>query len=127
MDPDQRQFLSLIVLPARLSQQEAAWYLGFQLHDISGLVNAGMLHPLGHPKPNSIKYFALADLERLRADVKRLSRGTDAVQVGWQRKNNRGAKRPTDGCQGKIARLSRGACQHGNEDQLNTDVQPPSR
>jgi len=95
MDPERRLFLTLIVLPAILSQQECAWYLGFRLHNIPRLVEAGLVFPLGHPEDNSVKHFALADLERLRADTKKLSRAMDAVQKGWKHKNrNKCSRRP---------------------------------
>jgi hypothetical protein len=95
MDPDRRQFLTLTILPAILSQEETAWYLGFRRHNITRLVEAGIISPLGHPKPNSIKFFALADLERVRTDPKKLSRAVDSVQSGWKAKNRgRADRRP---------------------------------
>ena len=47
----------------------------------------GLLKPLGKPVQNSVKYFATADLEGLRQDVRWLGRATDAVQARWRRKN----------------------------------------
>ena len=97
MDPDRKQFLTLTILPAILSQQETAWYLGFRRHNIPRLVEAGVISPLGRPKPNSVKLFALADLERVRTDPKKLSRAVDSVQSGWKTKNRgRAHRRPRD-------------------------------
>ena len=87
MDPEQRQFLTFTVLPACLSAQQTAWYLGFGLHDIRPLVANGILKPLGRPARTSSRFFALVELEQLRTDVKRLSKARDAVQTGWRRKN----------------------------------------
>jgi hypothetical protein len=95
MDPEEKQFLSLMILPAILSQHQAAIYLGLKWHNIPRLVEAGILTPLGHPKPNSLKFFALADLETLRSDPKKLSRSIDSIQGGWKRKNHRRAGQPS--------------------------------
>jgi hypothetical protein len=75
--------------PARLTAEEAAWYLGFAAHDIPVLVANGLLKPLGHPADNAVKFFALAALEPLRWDTKWLSRATDAMLDRWRSKNAR--------------------------------------
>ena len=54
---DKYTFLALPLLPARLNALEAAWYLGFQPHEISILVGADLLEPLGHPPANTPKFF----------------------------------------------------------------------
>lgn len=87
MDSDLRQFRTLIGLPARLNVEQAAVLLGFQPHDLPVLVAAGLLKPLGKPSANSVKYFATAELEELRRDIRWLSRATDTVQARWRRKN----------------------------------------
>lgn len=87
MDQEQRNLLSLRHLPACLSQQESAWYLGYKTHDIRILVAAGLLRPLGHPNQSSIKYFAAVELERCRQDIKWLGRATDAIYKAWRLKN----------------------------------------
>jgi len=94
MQQERAQFLSLKVLPARLTVEEAAWYLGFAAHDIPVLVANGLLKPLGHPADNTVKFFALAAVEPLRADVKWLSRATDAMLEYWRRKNARKTSAP---------------------------------
>jgi len=88
MGPQQQQFLSLPILPARLNVEQAAHYLGFQEHDLPILTAAGLLRPLGRPSHNSTKYFATVELEKLRADTKWLAKSTDAVQAHWRRKNH---------------------------------------
>lgn len=88
MNPDRKEFLlTTRVLPARLDSQEAAWFLGFAVHDIPILVNAHLLKPLGHPPPKGVRYFAAAYLLELREDTTWLSRATDAISKHW-RKNN---------------------------------------
>src|SRR5208283_164358 len=53
----QTEFLSWKLVPARLDATQAAWYLGFEPHEIPRLVTAGLLKPLGHPARNSTKFF----------------------------------------------------------------------
>jgi len=87
MNPDREKFLSLRTNPARLSAEETAWCLGFSQHEIPVLVSKGLLKPLGHPVPNTVKYFAATTVEEMRRDVKWLSRATDAVMEYWRMKN----------------------------------------
>ena len=82
-------FLNLPVLPARLNAQEAAWYLGFQLHEVSILVGAKLLEPLGRPPANTPKFFAAESLAELRINPKWLEKATDAISAYWRRKNGR--------------------------------------
>ena len=85
----QAEFLSWKVAPARLNATQAAWYLGFEPHEITILVGAGVLKPLGHPARNSTKYFATEILEQLRHDEKWLARATDAIANYWKQRNAR--------------------------------------
>lgn len=87
MDSDIRHFRSLIGLPARLNVEQSALLLGFQPHDLPVLIAAGLLKPLGKPAHNSVKYFATAELQKLRDDIRWLSRATDVIQSRWRRKN----------------------------------------
>lgn len=97
MSPEQIELLNLRVLPARLTVEQAAYYLGFQPHDIPILISRGLLRPLGSPPPNAPKYFALAELERLRTDVKWLARATAAIAAHWKNKRQgKGAGRVTE-------------------------------
>ena len=98
MNAEQEKFMKLGILPARLNAQQTAWYLGFELHEISILVAKGLLRPLGHPKPNGIKFFSTVELTQWRDDAKLLSRGTDAVQAHWREKNQ--SKRPRNRLRG---------------------------
>lgn len=87
MSPEQREFLNLEKAPARLSVEQTAWRLGFQMHDVPVLVAAGLLHTLGHPAANAPKYFAGSEVESLHNDRKWLARATDAIQNHWRRRN----------------------------------------
>ncbi|HEY3760340.1 MAG TPA: hypothetical protein VGN23_01140 [Verrucomicrobiae bacterium] len=89
MLPDKERFLNLKVVPARLTAEEAGWYLGFAAHDIPVLTANGLLKPLGHPSESSVKFFPVASLELLRSDVKWLARATDAILDHWRTKNAR--------------------------------------
>ena len=87
MQQNKRDFLSLLVPPARLTITETAWCLGFTEHDISVLISEGMLKPLGHPPASGSKYFATVELKALREDSRWLARASDAIVTHWKRKN----------------------------------------
>ena len=88
-DQQQAEFLSWKIAPARLNASQAAWYLGFEPHEITILIADGMLKPLGHPARNSTKFFATATLDQLRRDEKWLTRATDAIAEHWRQQNAR--------------------------------------
>lgn len=85
----QSEFLSWKVVPARLDATQAAWFLGFEPHEIPILVTAGLLKPLGHPPRNSTKFFAAEALEQFRRDEKWLARASDAICNYWRERNAR--------------------------------------
>ena len=89
MQTDQEKFLNLKTLPGRLKAEEAAWFLGFSVHEIPLLVSRGILKPLGRPAQNAPKYFALANLEELQRDVKWLSKASEAICQHWQERKKR--------------------------------------
>lgn len=96
MKEDQHQFLRLLgQLPARLTAEQTAWVLNCQPHDVPILVAARLLKPLGHPPPNSVKFFAAREVLDLAQDRAWLAKVTNALNQHWQRKN--GAKRPPGG------------------------------
>jgi len=84
-----KDLLSLSILPARLNRTQAADYLGFEPDHITLLIKAGLLKPLGRPKPNSDKYFAAVKLAELREDEQWLSRATLFISQHWNDKNAR--------------------------------------
>jgi hypothetical protein len=89
MNPERAQFLNLKHRPARLNAEEAAWYLGFQSHEIPILVAAKLLRPLGNPALNGCKYFAAEELDRLRIDASWLAKASDVIVKYWRGKNSR--------------------------------------
>jgi len=83
------EFLSWKLVPARLDASQAAWFLGFDPHEVPLLIGAGLLEPLGHPARNSTKYFATENLDKLRRDEKWLARAGDAISAYWRKRNAR--------------------------------------
>lgn len=80
--------------PARLTVEKAAGLLGFQVHDIPVLIKAGMLQPLGKPKPNAPKYFAACEIAKLAGDVKWLDKASKVINAYWVKKNARRKNSP---------------------------------
>jgi hypothetical protein len=76
-------------LPGRLNTLEAALLLGFQEHDITLLIAAKLLVPLGKPAPNAPKYFAAVEITERASDAEWLSGATKELAKHWLRKNQR--------------------------------------
>src|ERR1039458_7703826 len=96
MREDQHRFLMLLgQLPARLTAEQAAWLLNCQPHDIPLLIAARLLKPLGNPLPNTVKYFAAADLLEKMKERNWLVRVTTTITQHWQKKNDRQRNRLT--------------------------------
>jgi hypothetical protein len=89
MSSQQLQFLNLRNIPARLTAEEAAWFLGFAPHSIPVLVAAGLLKPLGQPVPSASKYFATTTLCELKQDTNWLFRASKEIMQYWRTKNGR--------------------------------------
>jgi hypothetical protein len=88
MKDDQHRFLSLLgALPARLSVEQAAWVLNCQPHDVPVLIASRLLKPLGNPAPNSIKFFATADILESSKDRAWLAKVTATINLHWHKKN----------------------------------------
>ena len=92
MNNECKELLKLATLPARLNRTQAANYLGFEPDHITLLIKAGLIKPLGRPKPNSDKYFAAVKLAALRQDETWLSRATQFICQHWNDKNNRNSR-----------------------------------
>ena len=86
---EQAEFLNWKLTPARLNATQAAWFLGFEADEITILVGAGLLKPLGHPARNSGKLFATEILQQLWHDEKWLGKATDAIAEYWKQRNAR--------------------------------------
>ena len=89
MNTAQTEFLSWKLPPARLNATQAAWFLGFEPHEITILIATGCLKPLGHPARNATKFFATETLEQLRRDEKWLAKASDAIWSYWRERNAR--------------------------------------
>lgn len=76
-------------LPARLNTTETAIVLGFQEHDITALIGAKLLMPLGKPVANAPKYFGAVDVVARAQDRDWLSQATRALSKFWNEKNHR--------------------------------------
>lgn len=87
MKQERKEFLNLANPPGRLSITETAWFLGFTEHDVSLLVSAGLLKPLGHPPASGSKYFATIEMQALRNDARWLAKASDATVNYWKKKN----------------------------------------
>ncbi len=88
MNRERLEFLTLRILPARLTVEETAWFLGFSQNEISMLMADGLLKPLGRPPRNGQKYFATAELEELRRDGKWMAKASDTIVAYWRKRNN---------------------------------------
>lgn len=73
-------------LPARMDVQQAADFLGFLPHEISLLMRAGLLKPLGNPPHNGHKFFSSGELQALANDRRWLDKATRAVTHFWRQK-----------------------------------------
>jgi hypothetical protein len=89
MSSQQLQFLNLRNIPARLTSEEAGWFLGFPAHAMPILVAAGLLKPLGQPVPNATKYYATITLCDLKQDANWLFRASKEITQYWRTKNVR--------------------------------------
>lgn len=97
-------------LPARLSVEETAVLLGMKEHDISILIAAGCLTPLGRPAANAPKKFASDAIETLRQNSQWLNKATAALSKAWSAKNGRAKTRQSaiKGSNGRFASATHG-------------------
>ena len=63
--------------------------LNSQAHDITILVTAKLLKPLGNPPQNGVKYFATKEVLEHVQEEKWLHRVTVAIYLHWQKRNAR--------------------------------------
>jgi hypothetical protein len=74
-------------LPARLLAVQVAKLLNCTPEDVTILVSAGKLRPLGKPNPNAVKFFSAVELIALLADREWLDEATKTIGQFWKRKN----------------------------------------
>jgi hypothetical protein len=76
-------------LPARLLAAQVAKLLNCTPEDVTILVSAGKLKPLGRPNPNAVKFFSAVELFALLSDREWLDEATKTIGQFWRRKNAR--------------------------------------
>jgi hypothetical protein len=76
-------------LPARLLAAQVAKLLNCTSEDVTVLVSAGKLRPLGRPNANAVKFFSAVELMALLADRDWLDEATKTIGQFWKRKNAR--------------------------------------
>jgi hypothetical protein len=87
MNPERQHFLNLRSKPGRFTAEEAGWYLGFLGHEITMLMSAGVLKPLGRPSENGCKFFSKKDLDKLNEDHDWQAKASDTVRQYWKERN----------------------------------------
>ena len=81
-------------LPARLDVEQAAGLLGFQPYELSLLVRAKLLQPLGKPAQNSRKMYAATDIQERMVNRQWLDTATKIVARLVKEANGRCPKEP---------------------------------
>ena len=89
MKQEKQLYLNLRRLPARLTAEQVAWELGFEIHEIPILIKERLLKPLGRPASNSPKYFATCAIVAVRDDVTWFDKACKAISRRWREKNGR--------------------------------------
>ena len=74
-------------LPARLTSTQAAVLTGFGEHDLTILVGAGLIRPLGKPAPNAPKYWSSDELLKVCFERPWLDKAMKAISSKWKAKN----------------------------------------
>ena len=84
---NEKSTLFLRRLPARLNVDQAAEILGFLPHELTVLLKAGLLKPLGKPAPNGHKFFSAVEISALSENREWLDKTTRAVAKCWKDRN----------------------------------------
>jgi len=82
------QFLNLRRLPARLTLAQTAVILGIGEHDVTCLIKAKVLRPLGNPESNAPKFFAGRHVEELAHDCEKMDKVVKVISKHWREKNH---------------------------------------
>ena len=84
MNTERQQFLTLVGrIHARLSSVEVSYLINCQPSDLSILIGARLLRPLGNPRKNAPKYFAAKRILELADDPAWLDKVTAKLQEYW--------------------------------------------
>jgi hypothetical protein len=84
---NEKSTLFLRRLPARLNVDQAAEILGFLPHELTVLLKAGLLKPLGKPAPNGHKFFSAVEISALSENLEWLDKATRTVAKCWKDRN----------------------------------------
>lgn len=84
---NEKSMLSVPRLPARLDVKQAAEILGFLPHELTVLLKAGLLKPLGKPAANGHKFFSTVEILDLSTNREWLDKATRAVAKHWKDRN----------------------------------------
>jgi hypothetical protein len=84
---NEKSMLSVPRLPARLDVKQAAEILGFLPHELTVLLKAALLKPLGKPAANGHKFFSAAEILALSENREWLDKATRAVAKHWKNRN----------------------------------------
>lgn len=76
-------------IAARINVEKTATLLGFSNDDITILMAARHLEPLGKPAPNAPKYFSAIEIMNLAVDRAWLDKATKIVSQYWVKKRQR--------------------------------------
>ena len=79
-------FLTQRWWPYRIGFREASLILGVAPEEISVLISYKLLTPLGSPGPNSPKYFATVQIEKLRDNLQWIETATTLLDEYWTAK-----------------------------------------
>jgi hypothetical protein len=83
------QFLHQRHHAARLNTEETGWLLGCTEEEVSILMSAKLLIPLGSPAANGRKLLAACEIEKLSQEREWLSKATEAIARHWKKRNGR--------------------------------------
>lgn len=83
------RLLNLRHLPARLDTEEAGWLLGFNVDEMSILIQRKLLSPLGDPAPNGRKFFSRAKMQSLGNDPSWLDKASRTIIGHWRARNTK--------------------------------------
>ena len=95
MNQDQFDFMNMLKKPGRMNAQQTGWYMGFNEQEVTILIGQGLLKPLGNPAPNSVRYFAKAELDHHDSDPRWLHKASAALGGHWRSRNQRLSKKPS--------------------------------
>ncbi len=82
-----RDLLNVRRLQGRLDSRQTAALLNCGEHHIPVLIAKGLLTPLGHPEPGTMKFFWPVEVLELAGDREKMGRICDVLYEHWREKN----------------------------------------